>query len=161
MTLRSDQLPLSEDAATVRLLIEGMHDADMDLGWDTIGAMLELARKYDVLDIRRNCMRKHATLPLTVDILPRALHLAATYGVDELASRCQAAIAKGATFDKVTRYLVTLETAWMYLLSVASVHPALTWQLQECISLGHKQAASAMCHTKLICLQEAWRYLVA
>ena len=95
------QLRLDEDAATVRLLISGMYDANCPVSWDTLADLLELARKYDVDDIQLNCERFLDAEELTTCTLPLFIALACTFGMDAAIERCQEYIATPGHFNKI------------------------------------------------------------
>ncbi len=84
-----DELPLQEDAATLRLLISGMYDVYGQITSSTVGPLLELARKYDVEDIRLNCERFLDTAPLSSTTIPSYLELACSFDMRFAVKRCQ------------------------------------------------------------------------
>jgi hypothetical protein len=79
-------LPVDEDAATLRLLIGGMYDTNSQVSKSTVEPLLELARKYDVDDIRLNCDRYLTEQPLSTSTLPRHIRLACTSASTPLSS---------------------------------------------------------------------------
>lgn len=70
------EYPLDEEASTVQLLIDGMYNANMAVIDGNVEQCLELARKYDVVDMLDNCARFLHAVPLTVQNVPRWLALA-------------------------------------------------------------------------------------
>lgn len=104
--MSADELPLSEDGSSVQLLVEGMYDANMPVTWKNVGTLLEVSRKYDVLDIQRNCIRNLEKAPVTLETLPRLLTLSCTCGLDSIAAKCQSVVASGDNFSHLTRCAV-------------------------------------------------------
>jgi len=100
----ADDIPLSEGGDTLELLVEGMYNANMTISEDNIDACLELARKYDIADMRDNCARFLDCVPLTVHNLPRWLALAEAYDVGTAAQQCQTFVAAGNNFEAMLRY---------------------------------------------------------
>lgn len=98
----ADDIPLSEGGDTLQLLVEGMYNANMTISEDNIDACLELARKYDIADMRDNCARFLDCVPLTVHNLPRWLALAAAYDVGTAVQ--QTFVAAGNNFEAMLRY---------------------------------------------------------
>ena len=97
------ELRLSDKGTDVKLLVEGIYHTSLQLTWDNLEPLLELARKYDVDDIWRSCTLALRTLLLNTDVLPRVLRMAATYGLDDLEAKCQQAIAAGSMFEQLER----------------------------------------------------------
>lgn len=85
----ADELPLCEDAAGVRLLIEGMYNAYMAVTAGVVEPLLELSRKCDVEDIKLNCERFLNAVPLTLESLPRYMALACTFDIKSAVDRCK------------------------------------------------------------------------
>lgn len=95
------ELPLSEDAVIVRLLICGIYDANHPVSWDTLEYTLELARKYDVDDMQLNCQRFLQTEQLSVATLPRFITLACDFDMDAALEQCQDYIAAPGNFEQI------------------------------------------------------------
>jgi hypothetical protein len=96
-------LPLDEDAANVRLLISGTYDTYSPVAKSTVEALLELARKYDVEDSRRNCEQFLNGEPLSTATLPRHIGLACTFGLTSAVKRCQDYIAAADNYNRLVR----------------------------------------------------------
>lgn len=116
------ELPLSEDAATVRLLIEGMYDANMIVDKHTVGLLLELSRKYAVADINLNCSRFLCAVPMTTRSLPCDMALACEYGINHAVDRFHDFIAAGDSFLELTQCVPCL--------LLASKHIHMLWRPQ-------------------------------
>jgi BTB/POZ domain len=97
------ELPLDEDAATVRLLISGMYDANSPVSCSTVKPLLELARKYDVADILLQCECYLNTAPLSTANLPGYMELACEFGIPSAVHRCQDYVASADNFDTLVR----------------------------------------------------------
>jgi BTB/POZ domain len=102
--LTTTELCLCEKGSDVQVLVAGMYDAALPLTWDNLGPLMELARKYDVRDIEHNCTTSLRATPLNATVLPRALRLAATHGLEDVVAKCQEAIAAEDMFEQLKRY---------------------------------------------------------
>jgi BTB/POZ domain len=99
----SGELPLHEDAATVQLLISGMYDTNGDVTRSTVKPLLELARKYDVEDIRLNCERFLVAEPLSTSNLWHYMGVACTFDITSAIRRCQDYITTNDNFHEMNR----------------------------------------------------------
>jgi BTB/POZ domain len=97
------ELPLDEDAATVRLLISGMYDAHSPVSCSTIQPALELARKYDVEDIQLQCESFLDAEVLSTSNLLRYIKLACAFGIQSVISRCQDYVAAADNYNILVR----------------------------------------------------------
>jgi BTB/POZ domain len=112
------ELPLDEDAATVRLLISSMYDAHNEVDWTTLQPLLELARKYDIKDIQLSCETFMNTVPLSTSNLLGYMDPAYNFGISSAIKRCQDFVATDDNFKDLVRYACsfliahTLTTPW-------------------------------------------------
>ncbi len=97
------EVPLDEDAATVRLLISGMYDTNLQVSWPTVEPLLELARKYDVEDVQLNCERFLVAELMDTTSLPRFMALSCTFGLEAVVQRCQDFVAADGNFVDIAR----------------------------------------------------------
>ena len=97
------ELPLDEDAAAVRLLVSGMYDANMQASWATVEPLLELARKYDVIDTQLSCQRFLMAEPMHTTNVPLTMSLGCTFELDAAVQRCKNFIAAGENFADISR----------------------------------------------------------
>jgi BTB/POZ domain len=97
------ELPLSDDAATVRLLISSMYDPYSDVSWSNVKPLLELARKYDIEDIQHKCAAFLEEMPLTTSELQQYMELARTFDIHPAVDRCHEYIADGRNYKDLMR----------------------------------------------------------
>lgn len=98
-----DGLPLREDATTLRLLIQGMYDANMAVTDANLELLLQLADKYGVVYMRLNCARYLDSVDPCLENLPRVMRIACAHGLAPLLARCQAIAADGNNFVELER----------------------------------------------------------
>ena len=103
MESTADEVPLNEDAATVRLLISGMYDTCSQVSWSTVEPLFEMARKYDVEDIQLSCECFLSAEELGTSCLPRYMELGCRFGVKPAVERCQQYVATADNFDDLVR----------------------------------------------------------
>lgn len=98
------ELPLDDDAATLHLLISSMYDPYSHVSCTTVQPLLELARKYDVEDIRLQCERFLDTEPLSTTNVPHYMDVAIAFTIPSMIERCKDYIATSDNYRIVKRY---------------------------------------------------------
>jgi BTB/POZ domain len=91
--LATNELPLAEDAATLRMLISSMYDPEWRVDWSNVEPILDFGSKYGMQDLRRKCERFLIDQEPTLSTLPQHMVLAHAHGMQGAAAACQEFIA--------------------------------------------------------------------